>query len=69
MGYYSKSKSLNDSLDSEINGVMEELSNFKVEDYKNIKLEFDNLVNKKNMLDREVYLSKLIILREQLQIL
>ena len=67
MGYYSKSKSLNDALDSEINAVMEELSNIKFDDYKNIKFEFDSLFNKKHLLDREVYLSKLIMLREQLQ--
>ena len=67
MRYHSKPKSLNDALDSEINAVMEELSNFKVEDYKNIKFEYDNLINKKQQLDEEVYLSKLIMLREQLQ--
>jgi hypothetical protein len=69
MGYFSKSKSLNNELDFEINEIMEELSKFKIEDYKNIKLEFNNLKKNKDSLVREVYLSKLIILREQLHIL
>jgi len=66
LNYYNHSKSLNNELNDEIDSLMEEMSNFKINDYKVVKKELKALRHGKNNLDKKDYLKKLIVLRDKL---
>jgi hypothetical protein len=66
LNYYNWSKSLNNELNDEIDSLLEEMSNFKINDYKVVKKELKALRHGKNNLDKKDYLKKLIVLRDKL---
>lgn len=65
LNYYSKAKTFDGELDSEINNLMDELFDFKSENYKNAKLQFDQIKSQKAALNKKEYLKKLVTLRDE----
>ena len=64
LNFYSKRKSLNNELNDEINLLMQNLSRFKSENYKDFKRQLLQLRQEKHTLEKKEYLYKLIKLRE-----
>ncbi|WP_417198694.1 hypothetical protein [Bizionia sp.] len=65
LNYYSKAKTFDDELDSEINNLMDELFDFKSENYKIAKQQFDQIKSQKAALNKKEYLKKLVTLRDE----
>lgn len=66
LNYYNQAKNLNAELDEEIEQLLNELSNFKTQDYKLIRKELKVLRQSKNGLNKKDYLKQLIFLRNKL---
>ena len=68
LNYYSSSKSINQQIDEEINLMMQQVSNYKKEDYKEFKSKLILLRKQKLHLEKKEYLIQLIKLREDFAI-
>ncbi len=68
LNYYSKNKRFKTQLNSEIYLLMKELSVFRNSDSKELKEQLKRLRQQKDVLDKKVYLTKLLELRDSLSI-
>lgn len=66
LNYFSQSVNISTELDREINNLLNELSVFKEENFKSLKRNLKELRQKKESIDAEDYLRKLVALRENL---
>jgi hypothetical protein len=63
--YYSYTKTINEQLDEEIDTLIINVSNFNKKKFKKYKINLIQLRKEKNKIDKRVYLTKLIKLREE----
>ncbi len=67
LNYHSILRNLGDQLDAEIDKQTRQMSTFKVEDYKQYKKQLLELRKEKETMDRQAYLKKLILLRDEME--
>ncbi|WP_299362274.1 hypothetical protein [Winogradskyella sp.] len=59
-------KEINDDIELEVEDLLYDLSNKNFDNYKHLKTKLDSIRSIKPMLDKEIYLKELILLKDQL---
>ena len=66
--YYPSNNSLSRQLNREIATILDNISNFKKEDFKTLKFKFVKLRKSKSTMDKKEYLARLIELRDSISV-